>query len=227
MSYFDDVHTLRECRKYENKFALAPTNGWSIYKQYATPDTLRKSMTTMWSFGVSKEIRFEEGVRKDNKKVKIYTWDPTPIALETVKKSPAKVIHTNKAFDPSEQAMTFYTVDHKRRCWSLENHAPEKLVDTLTVQTESIDSIVKRLGNQVDMVKADIEGRWYELWQGMVVNSVNPKFITIEFEMYFDEITKEIRRLDEIVSFYQNNNYKVYTNRILPGPHIELCFYHE
>lgn len=227
MSYFDDLKTLQACRAYEQKFPIAPKNGWSIYKQYATPDQLRKSMTTMWSFGVSKEIRFEEGVRRDNPDVKIYTWDPTPIASETVKKSSAKVIHTNKAFDPSEQDMTFYTIDHKRRCWSLENHNPEKLVDTLTVQTESMDSIVARLGNQVDMIKADIEGRWYELWQGMVANDVNPKFLTVEFEMYFDSVDKEFAKLNEIIDHYQSKEYKIYTNRILPGPHVELCFYHE
>lgn len=227
MSYFNDPNTLAECRKYEKKFPLAPTSNWTVYRQYATPDKLRKSMSTMWSFGVSKEIRFEEGIRKDNPNVKIYTWDPTPIASETVKKSPAKVIHTNKAFDPSEQDMTFYTIDHKKRCWSLENHDPSKLVDTLTVQTESMDSIVKRLGNEVDMVKADIEGRWHELWQGMVSNDVNPKFLTVEFEMYFDEIQNEIERLNELVDYYQSKNYKVYLNRPLPGPHIELCFYNE
>ena len=227
MSYFDNPQTLNECRQYEKKFPLAPTNGWSVYKQYATPDKLRKTMNTMWSFGVSKEIRFEEGVRKDNSAVKIYTWDPTPIAQDTVRKSPAKVIHTPKAFDPSEQDMTFYTIDHKKRCWSLENHDPSKLVDTLTVQTESMDSIVARLGNQVDMIKADIEGRWYELWEGLVANNVDPKFITIEFEMYFDIADKEFAKLDKIVTYYQNKGYKIYTNRILPGPHVELCFYNE
>ena len=227
MSYFDDPNTLAECRTYQKKFPLAPTEGWSIYKQYATPDALRKSMHTMWSFGVSKEIRFEEGIRRDNAGVKIYTWDPTPIAQNTVKKSPARVVHTPKAFDPSEQDMTFYTIDRKRRCWSLENHDPEKLVDTLTVQTESIDTIVDRLGNQVDMIKADIEGRWYELWEGLVANNVEPRFLTIEFEMYFDSIEKEIARLNQIVDHYKSKGYKIYTNRILKGPHVELCFYNE
>jgi len=227
MSYFDDPNTLAECRTYEKKFPLAPTKGWSIYKQYATPDALRKSMHTMWSFGVSKEIRFEEGIRRDNAGVKIYTWDPTPIAQNTVKKSPARVVHTPKAFDPSEQDMTFYTIDRKRRCWSLENHDPEKLVDTLTVHTESMDTIVARLGNQVDMIKADIEGRWYELWEGLVANNVEPRFLTIEFEMYFDSIEKEIARLNQIVDHYKSKGYKIYTNRILKGPHVELCFYNE
>ena len=227
MSYFDDPNTLAECRTYEKKFPLAPTEGWSIYKQYSTPDALRKSMHTMWSFGVSKEIRFEEGIRRDNAGVKIYTWDPTPIAQNTVKKSPARVVHTPKAFDPSEQDMTFYTIDRKRRCWSLENHDPEKLVDTLTVQTESMDTIVARLGNQVDMIKADIEGRWYELWEGLVANNVEPRFLTIEFEMYFDSIEKEIARLNQIVDHYKSKGYKIYTNRILKGPHVELCFYNE
>ena len=227
MSNFDNPTTLAECRKYEQRFEPAPTQGWSVYKQYATPDNFRKSMQTMWSFGVSKEIRFEEGIRRDNPNVKIYTWDPTPIAQNTVKRSPARVVHTSKAFDPSEQDMTFYTIDHKRRCWSLENHDPENLVDTLTVQTESMDTIVARLGNEVDMIKADIEGRWYELWEGLVANNVEPKFLTIEFEMYFDSIEKEIARLDQIVDYYKSKGYKIYTNRILKGPHVELCFYNE
>ena len=224
-NYRTSQETINACRQYETRFNFPQTNGWTVHYQYNSPDVIRKNMKVMWSFGVSKEINFEEGIRKDNSSVKIYTWDPTPIALITVKKSPANVTHTAKAFDPSERPMNFYTTHHKKKCWSLENHDPGNLVDTMTVETENMDTIVARLGTNVDMIKADIEGRWYELWHGMVKHNILPSFVTIEFEMYFNNIHIEISKLDEVVDWFKQNNYNVYLNRKLTGPHVELCFY--
>ena len=44
-----------------------------------------------------------------------------------------------------------------------KNIDPDNVVDTIEVQTENLSSIVKRLGNNVDLIKLDIEGRWFEL----------------------------------------------------------------
>ena len=33
--------------------------GWTKYKQYSTPDVLRRQAKMFWNFGVSREIRYE------------------------------------------------------------------------------------------------------------------------------------------------------------------------
>jgi hypothetical protein len=228
MSFYNSPETLAVCRTYEKKFPMVPEQGWTRYKQYSTPDVLRKNIKTFWGFGVSKEIRFEEGVRKDNKSVKIYTWDPSPISLDTIAKVNARganVVHTLRAYDPSEQPMQFYTTDRKKRCWSLENHDPANLVDTITVETENLKSITKRLGTQVDIIKFDIEGRWYEMCQEIIELDLPVSMIHAEFEMYFEPIDIAKDKLDKVIEQMKNKGFTVLVNRILQGPHVELCFY--
>ena len=226
MSLFNNPQVLAKCREYEKKFPIAPA-GWKRHRQYATPNDLRTSMGQMWGFGVSKEIKFEEGIRKDNPNVKICTWDPTPISVNTVNEANrrgARVDHTLKAYDPSEQPMMFYTVDHLKRCWSLENHDPENLVDSMQVETTSLYSIVKEKGSDVDMIKLDIEGRWYELCSEILDLALPVKMVLVEFEMYFGSIEQEFSKLDELIKRFQERGFDIYTNRYLPGPHIEYSF---
>ena len=212
---------IKLCREYEQKFSLVP-DSWSHYKQYALPNTFRDSLETVWSFGVSKEIRFEEAIKKHN--AKIYTWDPTPLSLQVVKRSTAKPIHTNKAYDPTERVMKFYTTDPQKKCWSLENIDPDNVVDTIEVQTENLSSIVKRLGNNVDLIKLDIEGRWFELCNEILALNVPVKMVHVECEMYFGEAEKEFSKLDSLVDKFKSQGFNVWTNRIRDNALIELCF---
>lgn len=226
MSLFNDPQVLAKCREYEQKFPIAPDN-WKRYKQYATPDDLRSSIKQMWGFGVSKEIRFEEGIRRDNPNVKICTWDPTPMSVDTVNaanRRGARVNHTTKAYDPSEQPMMFYTTDHKKRCWSLENVDPDSLVDSIEVQTTSLSSIVKEFGRDVDMIKLDIEGRWFELCSEILDLDLPVKMVLVEFEMYFGPIEQEFGKLDQLIVSFQSKGFDIYTNRINKGPHVEYNF---
>ena len=226
MSLFDNADVLAACREYEKKFSPAP-DSWKRYKQYATPNDLRAKLKQMWGFGVSKEIRFEEGIRKDNRDVKIVCWDPTPMSVDTVKSANsrgANVTLVSKAYDPSEKPMTFYTVDRKKRCWSLENHDPENLVDTLEVETTSLSSIVNEYGRDVDMIKLDIEGRWYELCSEILDMDLPVKMVLVEFEMYFGPIAQEFGKLDELIKRFQEKGFEIYTNRYNKGPHVEYNF---
>ena len=219
----NDTSLLTRCREYEKKFPHVPKD-WLRYKQYAVPLAFAKTLEVFWSFGVSKEIRFEEGIRSQNPSVKIYTWDPTPMALTTAARSSAKPIHTHKAYDPTEKTMTFYTTDHKKRCWSLENVYPEKLVDSIEVETENLRGISNRLGTDVDLIKLDIEGRWYELCSEILELDLPVKMVHVEFETIFGPADQEFRKLDEIVKRFEDKGFKVWTNRILDGTNIELCF---
>tara|TARA_Y100000592_G_C5428490_1_gene297019 strand:- start:376 stop:1044 length:669 start_codon:yes stop_codon:yes gene_type:complete len=214
---------LTRCREYESKFPTVPVD-WIHFKQYAVPLEFAKKLEVFWSFGVSKEILFEENIRKNNANAKIYTCDPTPMALKTVAKSPARVEHTNKAYDPTERTMTFYTTDHKKRCWSLENIDPENLVDSIQVETENLKSISQRLGSKVDLIKLDIEGRWNELCSEILQLDLPVQMVHVEFEMIFGPADQEFQKLDTIVKGFENKGFKIWTNRILQNTNIELCF---
>ena len=76
------MRILERCREVEKRFPLAPSggfvsqkDGWTRYKQYSTPDHIRKNANMFWNFGVSREIRYEVNCRKDNRTAKILTFD--------------------------------------------------------------------------------------------------------------------------------------------------------
>ena len=106
----------------------------------------------------------------------------------------------------------------------MENHDPENLVDSIKVETTSLASIVKEKGSDVDMIKLDIEGRWYELCSEILELDLPVKMILVEFELYFGPIEQEFAKLDELIKRFQEKGFDVYTNRHLPGPHIEYSF---
>ena len=93
------------------------------------------------------------------------------------------------------------------------------------METENLRSITKRLGTQVDIIKFDIEGRWYEMCQEIIELDLPVSMIHAEFEMYFEPIDIAKDKLDKVIEQMKNKGFTVLVNRILQGPHVELCFY--
>ena len=194
---------------------------------------------TVWSFGVSKECRMERWIRKHNKKARIHTWDPTPISQQTIDKENRStykwpIRHTNKAYDPHKKAATFYCIDPSLRCYSLENFNPEKLVHSFTVECTSLAKIKDTLGENVDLIKFDIEGRWYELCNEILDLKLPAKQVIGEFEMYMGDTDNEFNKLQSVIDRFEDNGYKTYCNRLLAektinafmadNPVVELAF---
>jgi len=97
-------------------------------------------------------------------------------------------------------------------------------VDTLEVETTSLSSIVNEYGRDVDMIKLDIEGRWYELCSEILDMDLPVKMVLVEFEMYFGPIAQEFGKLDELIKRFQEKGFEIYTNRYNKGPHVEYNF---
>jgi len=218
-----------QCRLYEKRFPLVPTafvkqkDGWTRYKQYSTPDDLRKKAKMFWNFGVSKEIRYELGCRRDNRSAKIMTWDPTPISQNTIDSANEggyDIHHENKAYDKeSGKALEFYAIDESKRCYQLDE--PAVVYDKIKVETINLETISKQHGTEVDIIKLDIEGRWFEMLKEIIELELPVKCVLVECEMY---ITGDaFRKLDSIVERYQSSGFTVYTNRITKGQCVELC----
>ena len=178
----------------------------------------------------------EECIRQHNNTTKIYTWDPTPISQATIDKAnsrSANITHTNKAYDPTNKTLTFYTTDPTKRCYSLENFDPENLVHSYTVECTNIRTISENLGKNVDLIKFDIEGRWYEICNEILELSTTVRQVVGEFEMYMGETDKEFNKLQSIIDRFQKQGFKTYCNRLLAetnsghipnNPCVELAF---
>jgi FkbM family methyltransferase len=176
----------------------------------------------------------EHWIRTRNGKARIHTWDPTPISQMTIRRAnqcsytwPIK--HTNKAYDPSKESATFYTSDPTLRCYSLENFNPENLVDSFTVECTSLAKIKDELGGNVDLIKFDIEGRWYEICNEILDLDLPVKQVVGEFEMYMGDADQEFDKLESIIKKFEQSGYKTYCNRLLPkqkpaAPCVELAF---
>ena len=229
---------MKRCREFEKKFPLVPST-WHKCHQYHISDKLMPDIRTVWSFGVSKECRMERWIRKHNKKARIHTWDPTPISQQTIDKENRStykwpIRHTNKAYDPHKKAATFYCIDPSLRCYSLENFHPEKLVHSFTVECTSLAKIKDTLGENVDLIKFDIEGRWYELCNEILDLKLPVKQVIGEFEMYMGDTDNEFNKLQSVIDRFEDNGYKTYCNRLLAektinsfmsdNPVVELAF---
>jgi len=226
---------MQRCRDFEKTFPLVPS-AWHRCHQYAICDTLMPNIKNIWSFGISKECKMEEQIRKHNKETKIHTWDPTPISQATIDKAnnrKANITHSNRAYDPKNKSLTFYTTDPTKRCYSLENFDPANLVHSYTVDCVSIKDIAEQLGDSVDLIKFDIEGRWYEICNEILDLNLNVKQVVGEFEMYMGDEDTQFQKLNDIIERFKNNGYKVYCNRLLAetntghipnNPCVELTF---
>lgn len=226
---------MQRCREFEKTLPLVP-NTWYRCHQYAVCDSIMSTLENVWSFGVSKECKMEEQIRKHNKQTQIYTWDPTPISQSTIDKAngrSANIKHTNKAYDPQNKTLTFYTTDPTKRCYSLENFDPENLVHSYTVDCVNIKDIAGQLGKDPDLIKFDIEGRWYEICNEVLDLGLKVKQVVGEFEMYMGEENHEFERLKTIIKRFESQGFKTYCNRILAetntghipnNPCVELAF---
>ena len=226
---------MQRCRDFENTLPLVPST-WHRCHQYAIDDSLMPELNTVWSFGVSKECKMEEQIRKHNKQTKIYTWDPTPINQSTIDKANRKmanITHNNKAYDPKNKSLTFYTTDPTKRCYSLENFDPDNLVHSYTVDCVNIKDITDELGTAVDLIKFDIEGRWFEICNEILDLNIEVKQVVGEFEMYMGDEDTEFERLESIIEKFESKGFQTYCNRILAktnaghipnNPCVELAF---
>ena len=179
-----------------------------------------------WNFGVSREIRYEINCRKDNRTAKILTFDPTPLSKKTTDSANGggyDIIHHAKAYDTvAGQTIKFYDVAGDGKCFQLDE--PEKYENVIEVQTIDLKEISNQYGAEVDIIKLDVEGRWYEMLNEILELSLPAKVILCECEMDIGEAGNNFNRLEETVKKYQDRGYQVWTNRIGNKQNVELIF---
>ena len=82
----------------------------------------------------------------------------------------------------------------------------------------------KQYGTDVDIIKLDVEGRWYEMLSEILDLSLPAKVVLCECEMNIGDSDTNFKKLNTIVEKFQTAKYQVWINRILRKENIELVF---
>ena len=93
-----------------------------------------------------------------------------------------------------------------------------------TTKSVKKEKMIFNNSGDVDIIKLDIEGRWFEMLTEILDLALPVKCILVECEMYINDTDYEFGRLDSIVERYKTAGFKVYTNRVTSGKCVELCF---
>ena len=106
-----------------------------------------------------------------------------------------------------------------------KRHANFESVD---VEAKNLETILKELKlESVDMLKADIEGLWWEFGNEILDKNINCKFIALEFELNFEKDEKIEPALDKaqlLCDRFKQKNYEVVINRRRQKPMLEMLF---
>lgn len=85
----------------------------------------------------------------------------------------------------------------------------------------------------MDLIKFDIEGRWFEICNEILNLNLQVKQVVGEFEMYMGDEDKEFEKLNSIIDKFESKDYTTYCNRLLAetntghipnNPCVELAF---
>jgi hypothetical protein len=99
---------------------------------------------------------------------------------------------------------------------------------SVDVETKNLKTIMRELDlSSVDMLKADIEGLWWEFGNEVLDNKIDCKFVALELELNFEKDEKVEPALDKaqiMCDKFEANNYDVVINRKRDKLMLEMLF---
>lgn len=179
--------------------------GWFICPQEITSDSI------VYSLGVGEDTSFDQQLI-DRFSVLVHAFDPTPKAINWVKKhqiSPKFILHEygvadfdgtanfNPPINPNHVSHTIIT-------------RPETEAQSIKVSVKRLSTIMKELNHKrIDLLKMDIEGAEYGVISDMKNTQILPKQILIEFHHRFPGIG--IERTMAAIKSLKNQGYKIFS----------------
>ena len=250
------VKKIREWEAKNNFSEAKDLTGFKLYKNYYVPESIVKQTENVISFGVGGEVGFEKQLAYDNNQLKINLYDPTPrsVALiqQIIRSSSYKKVSARNDSPKNMQAVArikfhplaygnavgkqaFYydpTVEEQEsparalQSFSLvkrEAHYKHVLVDV-----SNLRSIMSGLQlNSVDIVKADIEGLWFEFANEILDNNIDCKFVALELELNFEpdeKVEPALNKAQLVCDKFKQHGYNVVINRRRDKLMLEMLF---
>ena len=217
----NEQELLTEIKRLEGIY-MAPQS-FKNYKNYWLPESVVKESTNVLSLGVHTDVGFEQKMLLDNPNLNIHCYDPTPDSVELFetnfnykdKMTFHQKAYANSAFSKENSKMKFYYDNSDlTKCYSLLplpqfGETPSYIeVDTITLQ-ESLNDV----DGKVDIIKADIEGVWFDFCREVLDFNVNFKAFLVEFEVKLIDNETSIKQYEDLLKEFKDKGYKLHLNR--------------
>ena len=250
------VKLIRDWENKNNFKEAKDLKGFKLYKNYFVPGSIVKKSKTVLSFGVGGNVGFEKEIAFDNKDLKIELFDPTPRSVslihQIIKASSYKLIadrssnkkntdacnriHFNPVAYSKENGYLPFYYDPTREDGRTANQAlqsfslvkREEHYKSVNVKAKNLETIMREFDlSSVDILKADIEGLWWEFGNEVLDNKIDCKFVALELELNFEEDEKVEPALEKaqiLCDKFKANNYDVVINRKRDKLMLEMLF---
>ena len=188
------------------------------YKNYWLPEYIVKESKNVLSLGVHRDVGWEQSMLRDNANLNIHCYDPTPDTVRLFKEDfygKNNMTYHQIAYAKDNGTMKFYyDKNDLSRCYSLlplpqfgEN--PEHI----EVPTKNLKTIIQDDMPEVDIIKADIEGVWFDFCREILDNNINFKAFLIEFEVKLIDNEESLKQYEDLLKEFKSKGYSIYLNR--------------
>jgi len=166
--------------------------------------------SVVYSFGVGEDIPFDLALIREFG-VTVHGFDPTPRALEFVKRSGPPdgfVMHPFALAARDGQALFHPPSNPAHVSHSLSQHPPfsERAIE---VEVRRLPTLMKDLGHsQVDVLKLDIEGEEYPVITDLLEQQVDVRQLLVEFHHRFRTIG--LKKTRDAVRALSQAGYRVF-----------------
>ena len=230
----ETVKAIREWERKNNFKEACDLPGFTSYKNYFVPDSIVESSKTVLTFGVGGNVGFEKLIASSRNIINAGTgWTGNAVRNKAV----VKRIHFNPvAYAPENGTLPFYydparesegeTISMQQQSFSLIKRQDH--FKSLNVKAKNLQSILEALGlTSVDIIKADIEGLWWDFGNEILDKKINCKFIALELELNFEKDGKVETALEKaqiLCDKFKENNYDIVINRRREKLMLEMLF---
>ena len=188
------------------------------FNNYWLPREVVEQSTNVLSYGVHRDVGFEQEMCELNPNLNVHLYDPTP---DTVKMWEGnfphkdKMTYHQKAYAQGGEKMKFYyNKNDLTKCYSL---LPLPQLgggaDFIEVDTINLEKSLNDVNGKVDIIKADIEGVWFDFCREVLDLNVDFKAFAIEFEVKLIDNDLSIRHYEELLKEFKRKGYDLYLNR--------------
>ena len=154
-------------------------HAFAKFNNYWLPREIVEQSTNVLSFGVHRDVGWEQEMCELNPNLNIHCFDPTPDSVSLFESNfPHKdkmTFHQVAYMDTKGTAKFYYNKNDLTKCYSL---VPLPQLgggsDYIEVETNNLTNIMQEINMpEVDIIKADIEGVWFEICREILDNDIN------------------------------------------------------